>query len=176
MIDASKLLDSLSKIAPKTLFAIALASGVILFAPERFVQALKLDFLRDNYGEWVGCAFLVASSLLVMSAFWATGKVAQKRWKDRRRGEKLRTLTPEEKGFLLPYIKEKKTTKYSELGDGVARGLVSQEILHCPANICIESDQIAYNLCPWARTALEGNPNLLDGAIEPARPPCDIYD
>ena len=52
MIDPSKLIDAISRIAPRTLLAITIAAGAILFAPQRFVQALRLTFLRDTYGPW----------------------------------------------------------------------------------------------------------------------------
>jgi hypothetical protein len=76
----------------------------------------------------------------------------------------LHNLTPEEKYYLLPYIRDKKNTLYRLVVDGVMSGLTHKNITYL--SIKPVSAEGAYNLNPWAREYLEKQPHLLDGAAE----------
>lgn len=168
IFDISKLLDSISRVGPKTIFAVVIAAGTILFAPTSIMESLYLSFLRDNYGAWVGGIFVITCSLLLMSfCWWIGGKTSQsitnQRNKHRRR-LKLNDLTPEEKGFLIPFLEDGETTRYAELSDGVVSGLVAKKIVYRPTNIGTEGITFAHNIHPWVKNELQKSPELLEGA------------
>ena len=81
------------------------------------------------------------------------------------RQSSLHKLTPEEKGYLKPYIVEQKNSIYVGVDDGVMSGLRSKGITFLASNMGSMLEGIAYNLQPWAREYLESNPHLLHGAL-----------
>lgn len=180
MIDISKLLDSVSRVAPKTMVAIVAAAATILFAPTSFTDALQLAFLRDNHGAWVGGVLVVSCSLLLMSVCWWAGRHAKQsvtRLRTRRHLKSaLQRLTREEKGFLKPFITDGETTRYAELGDGVVSGLVGKRIIYLPSNVSKEYAYFAHNIKSRAKDELQKHPRLLEGAQEyPPEPTCESW-
>jgi hypothetical protein len=76
----------------------------------------------------------------------------------------LHKLTPEEKGYLIPFIEGQMNSINVGMDDGVMAGLRAKGITYLAANMGSVLDGFAFNLQPWAREYLEKNPNLLEGA------------
>ncbi|RMH20024.1 MAG: hypothetical protein D6698_04935, partial [Gammaproteobacteria bacterium] len=81
----------------------------------------------------------------------------------KKRQQTLHKLTPEEKGYLVPYIEGQQNSVYVGMEDGVMSGLRAKGITYLAANMGDVLNGFAFNLQPWAREYLESNPHLLDG-------------
>ena len=55
------------KLPTKIMFAIALASGMILFLPDKIVSKMYMVDFRNNYGFAIGLLFLISFSILVVT-------------------------------------------------------------------------------------------------------------
>jgi hypothetical protein len=160
---------------PTFLLGIIVAAGALLLLPVDVVKTLGLDgFVRDRR-SYVGGAFVIAISLLAAQGFvWAIGLIKSQYTKvkvkqtaalsKQRRLESLSKLTPEEKGYLLPYIVQEKNTMYFRLDDGIASGLQAKEIIYRAANVGDMLTGFAFNITSWAKEHLATNPHLLDDA------------
>jgi hypothetical protein len=67
---------------------------------------------------------------------------------NRYRIRRLHDLTAEEKEILLGYILNKTKTQYLGYADGVASGLVAEEIIFRSSNMG-DPDRWAHNIQPW---------------------------
>ena len=77
----------------------------------------------------------------------------------------LSQLTPEERGYLAPYILEQRNTQVFPMEDGISGGLMSKGILYLGSRL-VTLDGMAHNLQPWARQHLSANRHLLDGYVK----------
>lgn len=105
------------------------------------------------------------------SLCWRRAREEIGRRRIRRIREKhLRELTPEERGYQLPYIHDRTSTQTFDIDDGVAGGLQGKEILYRSSNMFDVHRGVPYNLQPWARTYLTQHPELLADATLPTMP------
>lgn len=145
--------------------AFFVASGLILFLPNRLISQLGLDDLIRSYRMYVGLTFLVAASLLfvqVVSFLWSLVSTPYEDWLFERKGLKLiEELTEEEKAFLRPYIINGQTSRAAPIGDGVAQGLAAKKIIFRSSNIGHLFGGFPYNLQPYMRRLLTKRPELL---------------
>lgn len=72
----------------------------------------------------------------------------------------LHELTPDEKGYLLPYIRDVANTRYFKFIDGIAGGLWAKRILFRSSDLAVPNSA-PDNLEPWARQYLQDHPELL---------------
>lgn len=85
---------------------------------------------------------------------------------EKRLQKSLHELTPIEKAYLVPYIRDNEVSRNFRLNDGV-RGILEQKnILYRSSNIGNAVYGISYALQPWARRYLEKSPHLLNGHAE----------
>lgn len=175
-MDISKLSDWL-KLSPKYLFPIFLVTGFTLFAPINILDIFGLTVLVTKIRSYLGVVFLLSIALLVTnlghSLFeWIRAKYQGKRdLKDLQK--RLHSLTDNEKHILLYYINQKTRTQYLSLDNGVANGLVVEEIIYRPLEVG-RLDEWAYNIQPWAWDYLNTHLDLLtfnekDGSKDESR-------
>lgn len=167
----TKLADYFRKVPPAFLVAIVTVLGLILFLPEEVVKTLAVDEFRNIHRIWMGPTFLLAGSFLVARLLnyliqeyfqWRQLKSMQKN---------LHQLTPEEKGYLLPYIQGQKNTIYVGPEDGIMNGLVAKGIICRVSDSGTLTEGFPFNLESWAREYLGKNTNLLEGhSGEPMTP------
>lgn len=175
--DIQEGVKAFGEIAVKPLLAVAFGSGFLIFGPPSIITASGMTKLVADYRPWIGGAFTLSCAYLLAHA----GKYVAdevKTWRTARRQEKqrakwLETLTPDEKARLLPYIRDKRASMTHPIGDGVVGGLQGKGIIYRSSSIGHAISGFPYNLQPWAREALEKNPELLDGAEEIHRDPND---
>ena len=55
------------KLPTKIMFALALASGMILFLPENIVSKMYMVDFRNKYGFAIGLLFLISFSILIVT-------------------------------------------------------------------------------------------------------------
>jgi hypothetical protein len=168
-MDFAAIVDKAGKITPVTLLGMGVASGLILFVPESIADTLGMNEFRSQYRGWIGATFLFSwSALIAHGLFWGKGSSA-KWWEKRQlrnvRWKYLDELTPEEKGYLVPYINNGKNTLHHDVDDGIAGGLMAKDIIFRSSNLFNVMDGVPYNLQPWARTRLHEHPELLKDAV-----------
>jgi hypothetical protein len=157
---------------PAAFFVAVLAVlGLVLFLPEQYAKILAVDTFRSQYRAFIGPAFLLVLAFGVARLFtWLAGAYAQKRFV-KERNELLHKLTPEEKGYLVPYIQNEQNSVYVGMDDGVMAGLRKKGVTYLAANMGDVLNGFAFNLQPWAREYLQSNLQLLDGyAGQPMTP------
>lgn len=164
----SGFLSALRQATPPILIGIAVAAALLLFMNEEYVTKFGLQEFRDKNRSYIGAALIGSVSILASQLvwwlrlhiwIWFQGKQSQ-----RQREKWLHALTPDEKAYLLPYIANSENTQYFAIEDGVAQGLKEKGIIYMASTVGSILDGFAYNLQPWAREALENDPELLEGA------------
>ena len=149
---------------------VAVILALILFLPDYAASSLSIAAFRDTYRTYLGPAFLVAVGLLLtklVMAFWGW-------WRECKRlkamHKLLHNLTPEEKGYLKPFIVDRANSIYVGLDDGVAGGLTAKKILYQSCTIGSDSEGFAHNLQTWAFEYLSKHPELLKGYVGTPKP------
>jgi len=155
--------DYFRKIPAAFLVAIVSVLGLILFVPEEYAKTLAVDGFRNEYRVFLGPAFLLTLSFSAARVFNFFMQRYRQKQTLKKGQEALQNLTPEEKGYLIPYIEGKQNTINVGMDDGVMAGLRSKGITYLAANMGDLLNGFAFNLQPWAREYLESNPHLLDG-------------
>ena len=155
--------DYFRKIPVVFLVAIVCMLGIVLFIPEEYANILAVDGFRNEYRVFLGPVFLLTISLSVVRVFDYFVQAHNQRQKLKEMQKTLHNLTPEEKGYLVSYIKGKKNTVYVGMEDGIMAGLHSKGITYLATNMGDILDGFAFNLHPWARDYLEQNSHLLNG-------------
>src|ERR1700761_1549682 len=132
MIGIGNLIEGL-KLPTKILFAIALATGLLLFAPEQFVKTLGLQDVVVKHRQYLGGAFIISFCICLVSATsWLWGlfssQLAQRRWVRRGRS-RLQNLNPEEREILAYYIENQTREQTLSIMSGTARVLEAEKII-----------------------------------------------
>ncbi len=161
-------------LAVKPLLAVVVASGALVFAPEAVITKLGMAHFVADYRSWLGLALVVSCAYLLAHALVFVAKQLRGRYEGRaiRRAQLdyLKTLAPDEKARLVPYINEQRSSVVYQITDGVVRGLVAKGILFQSSNVG-HGTGFSFNIQPWVRTEIEKDPSLLDGAASGARHP-----
>jgi Na+-transporting methylmalonyl-CoA/oxaloacetate decarboxylase gamma subunit len=175
-------LSTLRQTSPIIFFGISLASGILVFAGHDIADTMGLADFRQQYRVEIGLAFVFSVSIFFAQTLWGTGRLIRafgKRSLEARKAKRaleekrkqLHDLTPDEKAYLQPYIKQEENTQYFAIVDGIAGGLEAKGIIYRSSNVGNFLSGTAYNMQPWAREYLRENPDLLKGAsTEPRRP------
>lgn len=168
--------DYFRKIPAAFLVAIVTVLGLILFLPEEYAQAVAVEGFRNEYRVYLGPTLLLTLSFCVARVFIFIMQGHAQRKALKARQQSLHKLTPEERGYLVPYIEGQQNSVYVGMEDGVMSGLRAKGITYLAANMGDMLNGFAFNLQPWAREYLESNPHLLDGyAGHPMTPQQKLY-
>jgi hypothetical protein len=163
--DITKLLE------PGYTFPAALVTGLLLFSPSEYVDALGLAAVTESARTWLGIVFLVSLSLWVTRGAIAVVELVttslDARHKKKFRRKYLHWLTPKEKEILRPYLRNDTKTREIKVNSGVTAGLINKKVLYIASNVgysTILEPTVHYgqvNIHDWAWDYLKGNPNLL---------------
>ena len=168
--------DYFRKIPAAFLVAIFSALGLILFLPEETAKTIAVNEFRKNYRVYLGPAFLFTGSFLLARLFIHFRIGYGERQNLKILQKTLHQLTPEEKGYLVPFIVNKQNTIHVGMEDGIMGGLIAKKIKYLASNRGSHVNGFAFNLNPWARAYLEKNYHLLnDYAGEPMTPRQRIF-
>jgi len=172
MIDIlTNLADYFRKIPAAFLVAIISVLAMILFLPEDIAKTLAIAEFRVTYSKYLGPALLLTASFCLARIFMFFKDSYTKKQNLKLMQKKLHQLTPEEKGYLVPYINEQITTIYVGVDDGIMSSLVLKTITYRASNMGDAIRGFAFNLQPWARDYLNENTHLLDGATGQPKTP-----
>ncbi len=168
-MDFSKIVDWI-KLSPKYLFAIAIITGFLLFAPTGILSRLGLASITSHYRAFIGVLFLISSILFLvhpLATFFeliSTRVMTKMLVRDQQKD--LSELTESEKEILRGYIYNKTQSQNLSPLDGVTAGLEAKRIIYRAANIG-QIHQFPYNIQPWAWKYLNKNPELLASSSKP---------
>lgn len=172
MSDNLKLLNLLLgrlKDLPVTFLALAAIFFGVMFYSTEIANMLSVDEYRMDYKIYIGLVFMVIVLLLLYRICSFGEREYGKRRNLKMKQKLLHQLTPEEKGYLIPYIRDKKTTLRIETDDEIIKVLRMNEIV---CYVDYYNPAHSYSLSPWARKYLEKKSYLLDGHQgEPISPP-----
>ncbi len=163
-----------AKLAAIGLLAVSIAGCAILFAPATISAKLGLDAFGERNRSSIGSVSLGAGSLLAACVIvWMWVKViGMLRERRAAKGPQwcLRELTPEERGYLKPYVEKDVAALPLPFDDEIAHRLVSKGIIY-PAGgtTALRTSEQPHNIQFWARRHLRKHPELLEGAN--GRPP-----
>ena len=133
------LLTSFKKVAPVPLLAISFAASLIILCPNPIAEALGVDVFRITYRPWIGTALIVSVSYLMAHIFWwLRGLFLERHTRkqtDNVRHKHLRDLTPDEKAYLVPYVRNQITSQKFLVEDGIAGGLMAKGIIYRSSNV-----------------------------------------
>jgi hypothetical protein len=148
------------KLSPRYLLPISLVSGFLLFANESILARFGYSEFVGNFRPWISVTFLITASLIVVDMLyqlvnWLKSGFANTR-SLKKRLERFRNLTPEEKGVFLGYLLQNTRTLYFPLSDGVVTGLEAEGFVYKSSNVG-HPGSWSFNIQPWAWTMLKGH-------------------
>ena len=162
------------KLPPRYLFALLLVTGILVFSPRAFLEALGLYGIVDSYRAWIGFAFLIFFAVLIAHFVSWLGKIARSwvvEYYSIRHGRKrLHDLTDDEKKLLAEYLGYNTRSRFLDFQSGVVNGLVKENVLWRAASSGNLLRGIAYNIQPWAWEYLKQHPELFEPYLTLMRP------
>lgn len=165
-IDFSRFIEGL-KLPTKTIFALCIAAGLLLFPPDNFLKVLGLDSLVNANRPYIGGLFVLTLCLLMTSALvalagFAKPWVVQALW-IRQHSKRLQCLTPEEKEILAHYIQNQTRSQALDYKSGTVNALVREKIIVLGSSVGHPGGfYFDHVIQPWAWEYLNEHPNLLE--------------
>lgn len=165
MFDISKLIEGL-KLPKKTVLALCIAAGILLFPPDNFLMTLGLDSVVNANRQYVGGVFVIAICLLIVSVLASLVQfvkpwVTQVFW-IKQHVKRLHLLNPEEKKLLAYYIINQTRSQALDYRSGIVSALVREHILVRGSNVGYPGGfNFSYVIQPWAWEYLNENRYLL---------------
>ena len=163
-MDPSKILDWI-KLPTKTLTAICLFAGILLFANDELINTIGMNSLIESYRPYIGAIFLISFSLVTVNCILGTFNFF-KPWIVQSylvyHGKKrLKALTPEEKEILSYFIKNQTRSQALQIQDGTVAALQAEKII-ARASQLGSLHGFSYIIQPWAWEYLNKNQHLLE--------------
>lgn len=157
------------KLPTKIMFALALASGLVLFLPDSIVTKMYMIDFRDKYGFVIGLLFLISFSIIVVTFFVGVYKYFShlyfmKKFRATAK-ERLQKLDNYQKAIVYGLYMEDNHTGELPLHDGAVKLLKQNIIITETTNQYAVSDLnnavFPYMLQPWAIEELQKDSELL---------------
>lgn len=187
----------MKELTPVVCVGVALSCGFLLWAPTGLLNSLTLLALRDEHRAWLGLGLVLSIAFLfahviakigqgaraLVAHLWDRHKARAKAKQGRVEAELgkankrrvLEQLTPEEKGYLRPYIEQQLTTLRLLTDDGIAGGLRAKGVLYVSAQTGDVWTGFDHNLNSWAREMLTADRSLMEGAQGTPRKPQRVF-
>ena len=157
------------KLPTKIMFALALASGMVLFLPDNIVAKMYMVDFRNKYGFAIGLLFLTSFSILAVTLIigiykYFSHKHSMKKFKATAK-ERLQKLDNYQKAIVYGLYIEDNHTSELPFHDGAVKWLKQSMIIIETTNQYLVSDLnnavFPYMLQPWAVEELQNDSELL---------------
>jgi hypothetical protein len=163
-MDPNKLLDWI-KLPTKTLAALCIVSGILVFSGESTLDQFGLKTLVSGYRAYFGVAFLLTLSLTLVNSLSAVWNfiypwIAEAYW-IRVGRKRLQNLNPTEKQILSYYIKNQTRSQNLRIQDGTVNALQKEKIIIRGSSLG-SMHGFDYIMQPWAWEYLNEHPELVD--------------
>lgn len=165
------------KLPTKIMFALALASGMVLFLPDNIIAKMYMVDFRNNYGFAIGLLFLISFSILAVTLIigiykYFSHKRSMKKFKATAK-ERLQKLDNYQKAIVYGLYMEDNHTSELPFHDGAVKWLKQNIIITEAASQYAVSDLnnavFPYMLHPWVVEELQKDSELLVSF-------CDAYN
>lgn len=162
-------LEDFFKLPTKIMFAIALASGMVLFLPDNIVAKMYMVDFRNKYGFAIGLLFLISFSILAVTLIigiykYFSHKRSMKKFKATAK-ERLQKLDNYQKAIVYGLFMEDNHTSELPFHDGAVKWLKQNIIITETASQYAVSDLnnavFPYMLHPWVVEELQKDSELL---------------
>ena len=163
-----KLLE-LVKLPVKTILALSVATGLILFLPNNIIHKLYIDNLKEKYGFIIGIVFIISISIVFINIIiyifnTIKEKISILKLKFYRK-KILKSLDESEKNVLLEFMNSANKTVRLPIHSGTTIKLQNYKIISPAGNNHIVDArymEIPYFIQPWAYEYLNKHKNLLE--------------
>lgn len=161
------------KLAPRYLVALGLTLGILILAPDEYIQRLGVSDLAKDYRQVIGISFILCVALLLVSGasgLWYAGFNWVRQWQFKRKlSKRLSRLTEDEKQILRYYISQNTRSNRLRIDDGVVQGLAGSGVIFLSATMGNALEGFAHNINEIAWDMLHENPALLIGSTNTYR-------
>jgi hypothetical protein len=151
------------KFTTKYVFAVVIASGVLLFLDETALQSIGLANFVNELRSWIEVIFWVFSILFILNIVVSLYIWMGKRYEAHlvANGRKYHLLNPskEEKEVLLGYFMDEVKTQYFDITDSAVINLKTDNIIRS-TNIWT-GEKCAFEIQPWAWEYLRKHANRI---------------
>lgn len=161
-------LIELLKLPPVILAAITLASGIVLFLPDKLVAKFYMTDFRNQYGFAISITFLVSLSILICYLIVAIVKLIKADIKKKKIVQKqeniARNLDEYEKEIMREFMRSGDRTLWLPMNTGIVRTL-QHKMLIAPAgsnHIVDISFKIPFLIQPWAHEFFSKYPECIE--------------
>lgn len=163
-MNPSKLLDWI-KLPTKTLAALCIVSGILIFSGEGTLDNFGLKVLVSEYRAYLGVAFLLTLALTLVNSISAAWKfiypwIAEAYW-IRAGRKRLQNLNPTEKQILSYYIQNQTRSQNLPIQNGTVSALQKEKIIIRGSSLGTMHG-FDYIMQPWAWEYLNEHPELLE--------------
>ncbi len=157
------------KLPANILSALAIASGILLFAPDNVVQTLYMTEFRAQYGFSIGLVFVVSISLLAVFSVMKIYKAIANKHNTKKLNESqekfLLEITGNKAGLIMEFLRQPTHTLTLPMNDGLVRELQYYNVI-TPAGtthlVSMPDPRIPFFLQPWVVEKIKGNETLRD--------------
>ena len=158
------------KLPTKIMCAISIATGLVLFLPDSFIQKMYMIDFRNKYGFTIGLIFLISISIvtitIVVSLYkYFSNKHFWKKFKDTAK-ERLLKLDDYQKTIVYVLYKEDNHTEELPIHDGAVRWLKQNMVITETTNQYMVSDLnnavFPFMLNPWVVEAMQNDEELVN--------------
>ena len=116
---------------------VAIATGFLLFLPSEAMESLRLKAFVDQYGLYVGIAFLVSTVWIfvaIITNLWnPVAAIVKQKYVSYQTGKQIKNsisaFDPSELAVLREFIRRKENTIQLPVDDPVVAGLVKQDVI-----------------------------------------------
>lgn len=121
------------KLPLKYIWAIVIASGLLVFLPQPWLNKIHLDHLSQDYSTSIGAVFLISSVLLLVTIVvgswnWIIGKIHSKKWTKARLAA-IHNLDLQEKSVLREFFLQNQSTLSLPVDQATVAGLIEKGVL-----------------------------------------------
>ena len=163
----TKIWETIERASYKILIPATLTLAVLLFTPTEYADILGINKFSNEYKVFIGPAFLTfLAFLIVRTGSDVVMRICRKfeiNKIQKSHVQTIKNLNPDEKGYLRPFIQDKKTSITVRAGDGIMGSLLRKKIVEMAHESTSSAGAKAFLLTQWAREILECKPELLDG-------------
>jgi hypothetical protein len=150
----------------KNAFTLFLAAGALTYMPERWLVAMKLEYVAKSYRDPLAVLFLVSGArLLTPVIFWGGDRIrrATRQALQVRKGQgRLQHLSPDERELLVPFVQTNGRMQRFPPMQGTANRLVAEDILFRPVRLVnLVAPSSPFCIQPWALEYLQEHPELV---------------
>lgn len=162
------------KLPTKIMFAISIATGLVLFLPNSFVQKMYMIDFRNKYGFTIGLIFLISISIVTVTIVVSLYKYFSNKyfWKKFKSTAKKRLLKLEnyQKAIVYVLYKEDNHTKELPINDGATiclkQNMVITETTNQYMGYDLNNAVFPYVLNPWVVETMQNDEELVNEFVK----------